>query len=1061
MTSPRPPGPVTDNADLQALGEWLSGRADQLVEQWHDDVQRSVVTPWCAAIERAETEHRRAVEQLLPGDVGPTWKDLDTYRSRLLDHVLAPLAAEHARIRSAGRTVGYLDRLRALLAEVGTDIPALCDIPDPTERYDALPEDDLRAQGWKMWIRISRRITNLIRRMTGRYARAGEYVRRLSPRALWHTHVDQRFTAFLFLRHEAMQLALARPWQQVLSKAGHAVDTVLTVEQQYDRLIHHLPPDASPSESEPDTLPKEAVETVRQAVRLLQDALGEAGRVSLPALDRNDPGHTVFQRSLELAGTPLLPGAWRARTRSSAWPTRLRVRGEEWMDWEQNGQAELQMELALLQFRGEVIRLETDLLDRLYRQTIRPLTERSTRIGVLLREAESRVTSMADEEVQGVQVKLRAIGSEVVRSVEGAVDLAGLSLAEHALANLGEGEGRRIEAFIRGLPDEVGQVGASVEDEVEPAATPIPWSPRDVARDAYQHPLAARVGKFGIRFRNRIVEAWATAHEVPQIVEFSCEAALDELTVPADGEVTPERVRHAREVAGDGFRRAADTLDQVVGRLGEPWEELATTIFQAFAEDWEDFHRRVQRATEEQARWKGINSSTRAFWRRWHLARHWIRVFNQSLLSTTQKTRHWLAQLISRGQAVVGATKPTEEAWRFTLEQIDQAEAVLRALPLVYRRLFSYAPTVRQQLLVGRETELRKAMAHVQQWLADEPTGVLLVEGLPGVGRTSFLYVLAEMLDRPEVHYLTLDHRCSADQFAKMIAESRGWAGETLSELETTIRAIDPDEGGIMLIDDLEFLFHHVVGGADAVEQVLGFFSRTERQVCWITTFNAVLAPMLRSELQFVARAFRSIVLAPLERDEMENALLRRHRWSGRELQFLPPSNPGLLFRRRLAQAGSTEDAQKMLRELWFDRVDHLADGDPAQAILCWLRSVEFEAEEESRQGLMLLRPCTALDIRFLSDLSVIHSMSLRSLLAHLCLTSGDLAAVLNIPGSRAMLILEHLLNLRIIEPFPAPTVDAAAAIVLDEVPYSVRPALRKHVLDHLRGMNMLPRRAP
>ncbi len=1056
--------------EVVALGNALLDRADRETAVWEAMLETRVIPALATAARSATKAHEMASRILL--ESGPmTWRGVVAYREAVIDGTLDPLREVVEHTRPADRIRTSLNALRRSLRDASSVHPAVLAACDPPEFYDTLPDDPPRVRWLKRGVRIRRQVGALADaagRLLGR-SPEGECRRDVDIRSFWHAHVDDRLGPRHYLRHEELQLLWVRPWAQVLRAGTTVVEAALLLDQSHDAPGLHLPagtPGAEKDRVIPDEESGETREAIAQFHRTLQDL---AALAPLPALSTTDAAE-IFRRSLLLAGTPLLPRAWRPGVRPPVWGDRLEVRGREWDQWATRGERELRALVARARFRREITELENQLLTRLRGQTLQPLADVVDRLAHELQNVRSRL-SEPDPEAEGALEQALAQASAQAEETERLIDLAGVSRAEKALDHLGSREARRIEALVAQLPDEVLPTTLAGSGDIDPAVLPVPWSPRDAAREAFQPPLPVVLGRAVPRYRNRVIKAWAMVHQVPHIVEYALDAAREALREgrndsPGEGEEVPST--RALTVACDGLTRATDTMTRAVEGLQPAWGDLARSVWEALHQDWTDFQRRVHQAMADQRPWHGLGASAAlAIRRRWYLGRHAARHAWGDLQPRMATVVARVRQLLSRGQAAVGVARPTEGQWLCTVDSLDEVAAHRATFPVVYRRLFGDGPLERRQLLAGRDSPVELVRDHIARWGRGHPAGSLLIEALPGGGRTSFLSVLAEEVESVPVRWMTLAERITSEAaLAQALGDVLGQpTASTLAELEGVLLSGEARSGGVVIVDDIEYLFLHVPGGASLMEAFLGFCTRSDSRVHWILSINGVAGPVVRAELAEALRAFRHIQLDLLGRAELELALLTRHEWSGLALQVLPPDSPGFLLRQRLARVRTTEARDRLLRSLYIDRLIRATGGEIGQALLYWLRSATFEEGSGGGQqgGRVTLRPIDRLDHRFLDSLPLVSTMTLRALLMHATLSVSEHAAIFRLSEERARQTLEHLLALRLLEPHLAEgatdTLRAEAVVrVVPGVPYRVRPVMRHAILDRLRAANLLPR---
>jgi hypothetical protein len=209
----------------------------------------------------------------------------------------------------------------------------------------------------------------------------------------------------------------------------------------------------------------------------------------------------------------------------------------------------------------------------------------------------------------------------------------------------------------------------------------------------------------------------------------------------------------------------------------------------------------------------------------------------------------------------------------------------------------------------------------------------------------------------------------------------------------------------------------------------------------------------------FIQRTIRSAsgfvnayVLSPFDRDTLETIILNRHRRSGMPLWFLePPSQVPSFFANRFRK--KDEDRQKALRTAFFDRLYRVSDQTLLLALFYWIRSVEFQADENRLE----VHPLEPIDFSFLATFDMNRAFTLDALLIHGTLTLEEHNRIFRMTDAESTFLLESLLNLRLILPY-RPGADRAGIDlrVLPEVRYRLHPFIIHPVTELLRQRHIV-----
>lgn len=1049
---------------------------------WRATVDASITGAIAAAAGDAASRHHAlaaaaglgAAEGMAPGEV---WARFAAYRARVVEEVLQPFLGGLSRIAPArSLTESVVEAMRGL--EAGLSAFGRVETwPDPSGLYAPDPADNGWVRSAKRWVRARRAIGALplaVRNAGRRMLRRDplpppSWQRSLPAEHLARYHLRVRVAVGFEAAHTVMQRQVAQEVGTYLAACSAWIESVLDLELRLDRPEFHAPDEwdfTSPSLDSAEEPPLEA--EAFGFVDRLQAALAAPPAAS----DRDAEGvpseadGEALRDDLRRGGTALLPlrrrfiPEWEQSTGG-----RLAAAGAQWARWHERARTGVGIAAQRITMRIALVDLFEALLRRLGDAVMRPVGSSFDVIHEKLRTMATHAAEACDAglPLDALASRLADLEASGVQAVAAGVgDLQGLASAEVNLTQVGTLEQREVERLTAQLPEEVRVVAppdnGTIPDPRDPGVT---LYPREAAADTFTPPLSTLLREPADALRKRVLETWEATDRVVHIVEYNLESAAEELTTARraqGGRDEADARQRARELAEDGFRRAAETLAEQGAALQGPWEAFVRAVFQIMHDDWIEFHRRVRGRAEGSDRVEETRTRVRRRLRRgWVEARErfrrdWV-VTRPRLAALWGRATH----LLSRGRAAIGTERASDAERLQTLDAIAEVDRKVQDLPLVYRRLFSRQPIRRRQLLAGRAQVLATLRDFIARWEEGNPAATMVITGLPGSGRTSVLDVLAAELAEGsdvEVRRVTLAGRLHDDREAA-VAFGRGLEVEAESWTDLVERLEEgPPRATVCLVDGLEFLFSQRLAGTLLADHAIEMFRATESRVCWVVTASQVMWPILQSASR-PARGLRTLSLESLDRQAFEAAILLRHQWSGLPLRLATPDDLSPLLRRRLRRAHTPEAEQRILQDVFLDRLYRASLGDTGLALLYWLQAADFEAVE----GAVTLRPIVPFQYRFLDYLSLAHTMMLRAILAHGALSVAGHEEIFRVPAEQSVFLLEHLYDLGLLEPAegepgpPDATVQPGRA-------YRIRQALRPAVIRHLRNANMLPRSA-
>ncbi|MEQ9105088.1 MAG: hypothetical protein RIE53_10345 [Rhodothermales bacterium] len=562
----------------------------------------------------------------------------------------------------------------------------------------------------------------------------------------------------------------------------------------------------------------------------------------------------------------------------------------------------------------------------------------------------------------------------------------------------------------------------------------------------------------------RLDDVRAEDREITSIIRFNIDSAL-ELLADAAGERSGSA--DIRELALKGLTRSSDSLLAQADRMQDALDATAAHITRAFAQAGTRVQERarVQRQVDEYLLdlRDRFDTGTRGVVATAGRRARWTRLMT---LRYGRRARRHAQRLIRLGREAVGAPVTTGLERQETIEALLRLDEALERVPVVYRRLFSFAPVQDADMLVGRVADRDAVATHRQRW-ARGFTQSLMITAQPGQGVTSFLNVLRKtVFEGDRLMAINLTERVSSEAaLVDMLCRELGLeeaTSRTLRELAQHVLAAtaEPSDAAtaepipVVLIEHLELLLLREIGGMRLFSEFLSFMSQTDSRVLWIGTCSASAWQVFGKAQPSASGLVNHHPLSTLTRASLEKLVMGRHRRSGLSLRFLPPANPSTLLKRRMRRADSEEDVQRILQDVYFERLHDHVGPNILMALFYWIRSITPSVEEDTIE----VGRFEPISFRFLADLPGEHILMLKALLEHFTLTVPEAARVAWTTRDDAMQIFEALGNALLIEPFTDENQASrdAFSTVDPTLPYRIRPLLVHPVVTFLRTRNIV-----
>lgn len=334
-----------------------------------------------------------------------------------------------------------------------------------------------------------------------------------------------------------------------------------------------------------------------------------------------------------------------------------------------------------------------------------------------------------------------------------------------------------------------------------------------------------------------------------------------------------------------------------------------------------------------------------------------------------------------------------------TLRGSAQVELEQSGLPQSYWRLFSSDGAVSGPLRVGHDATQERFAEMVSDWQNGDPESLALI-GVNGSGKASVVDRLCESLtDRYPIVRVRIRERILRTQsLIPLLTRQLGLNVDTADAFCDAL--LDREERLVIVVEAAERLFLRHPQGLEAMRSLLTLVGSTAERVLWIVSFERAAFDFLSTTLE-VSEAFTNVLEVPLlDRREVEQLLMLRHRMSGMRLRF---------DARELGQSGESEE---VLQGRLFDRIFAISHGHPAVSLHTWLTAVR---EVNPRGEVVLGSPC-GLPGPLLAPLDGRKCAALAALIVHGGLDRAGFAHTMRISLDEAGTLLAQLRHLHLVE---------------------------------------------
>jgi hypothetical protein len=395
----------------------------------------------------------------------------------------------------------------------------------------------------------------------------------------------------------------------------------------------------------------------------------------------------------------------------------------------------------------------------------------------------------------------------------------------------------------------------------------------------------------------------------------------------------------------------------------------------------------------------------------------------------------WTADRWDRILESVGGKLPAHPAAepvirRATLRDILALPASKSDLPAIYGLLFRIAPVEDRRFLVGRDRELAGLDQALKDWDSGRFAACLFV-GARGSGKTSLLNCAANSAfsGREVIRTQFVERALNRELIDDFLRQLLGL--DVHADLAKAFAA----ERRILMIEESERIYLRKVGGFEGANHLLRWIHSTASTTLWVIVMNDRAFRVLDAGVQFGSAFSHRINAMSVSREDLENAILERHRLSGLRLEFASPPAGDPRVNRVKKWIGWQDSPQK----LFFDSLYQQSGGVFRSAFELWLSSIE----QVQGETLKIRQPLEPAFSRFRRELAQEDQFTLLAIQEHGSLTQREVADVLCAEEDMSRSRLDRLAALGLIEQDP------------EHPGFRVRPEAQRFANDLLRRVNL------
>ena len=265
---------------------------------------------------------------------------------------------------------------------------------------------------------------------------------------------------------------------------------------------------------------------------------------------------------------------------------------------------------------------------------------------------------------------------------------------------------------------------------------------------------------------------------------------------------------------------------------------------------------------------------------------------------------------------------------------LQEQSAKSEGLPSVYQRLFSLEPLRDRRFFTVNRKILELIRSAEKDWSQGELISGVLVDGSPGMGRTSLLNVC--QLEIIAEHVVRLDDSLIARRRGVLSAlgQELGVSGSGQAILNSLRR-----RKTVILIDNLDYWMRHDPDGLAEMRELFQIMVTSMGCAFWVATIKTVNLEIFE-RLFSVSSAFSHRAhLKRLNDKDIQRLVEARHRVSGMTLEFERTSAPSWLGKIGLLDPQS----------VYFRLLAEASNGSLRHSLLLWTESLQRSPLDQNR----------------------------------------------------------------------------------------------------------------
>lgn len=498
------------------------------------------------------------------------------------------------------------------------------------------------------------------------------------------------------------------------------------------------------------------------------------------------------------------------------------------------------------------------------------------------------------------------------------------------------------------------------------------FNPRELVQISILKSFSEDIGKLKASVIEQLEVLQSELNELSGIIDYNLESALNSAD-EEDGE--SEEIIDIKEVACEGITRTKAKTTSIQDNL----LKLQETIDKQLKLSVEKMSVELVKLTVNEnitelrlklATAKAVNRTTSIK----DKALDYVHYFTPKVVATVSKVYKKIQAKVQEYLENLGfrTTKPelTAELSDFLLK----TEEATSKLPYVYKRLFRIKPLSEEIFFEGRQKELDQLYNAHTRWEVGNYEATVIT-GEKGSGTSSLMNFFIEKIGRPSfIRYKLSEAYSSHSEFIQLFQEIL--KTKEVKSQDDLVNHLLAGEKKVVIIEDAQHLYLKKIGGFEAMQLLFDLISETAHHIFWVIEVTTYTYEFLQKTIQISSYFKNRICLLSLGDEMIVNLIMKRHRVSGYNLEFIL-MNPDARELRKMRRF-NPEERQEYLKAKYFKKLNEFAKSNISLALLYWLRSTQDVNSNTIQIGMM-----GDLKFEFLAAMQDESIFTLHALLLH------------------------------------------------------------------------------